>query len=105
RDDVIVSGGVKVALAAIEEVLRAYLGFAEVAVVAMPDARWGERPVAVAVGPEVDDATALAGVAARLGAAARPDRVIRVASLPTLASGKPDRHAIARLAGAGGESQ
>ncbi|WP_342780011.1 AMP-binding protein [Protaetiibacter larvae] len=98
RDDVIVSGGVKVALSAIEEQLRRHPGFAEVAVVAVPDARWGERPVAVAAGRAVDDAAAVAAVAAALGPVGRPDRVVRVAALPLLPTGKLDRRAVLDLA-------
>lgn len=98
RDDVIVSGGVKVALSRIEEVLRAQPGCADAAVVAVDDARWGQRPVAFAAGAAVDDGAALDAVAARLGAAGRPDRLIRVATLPLLSSGKPDRRALAALA-------
>ena len=98
RDDVIVSGGVKVALGAIEEALREQPGCADAVVVAVPDARWGERPVAFAAGVPADDDAALAAVAARLGAVARPDRLIRVASLPLLPSGKPDRRALAARA-------
>ncbi|PZQ89914.1 MAG: o-succinylbenzoate--CoA ligase [Leifsonia xyli] len=98
RDDVIVSGGVKVALARIEEVLRAQPGCADAVVVAVDDARWGQRPVAFAAGAEVDDAAALGAVAERLGGVGRPDRLIRVASLPLLPSGKPDRRALAARA-------
>lgn len=97
RDDVIVSGGVKVSLGRIEEVLRAQPGCADAVVVAIADARWGERPVAVAAGPAVDDESALAAVAARLGPAAKPDAVVRVATLPLLPSGKPDRRALVTL--------
>jgi len=100
RDDVIVSGGVKVALGAIEEVLRAQPGCADAVVVPVVDARWGERPVAVAAGEPVDDDAALAAVAAALGPVARPDRLIRLARLPLLPSGKPDRRALAALAAA-----
>jgi len=100
RDDVIVSGGVKVALGAIEEVLRAQPGCADAVVVAVVDARWGERPVAVAAGEPVDDGAALAAVAAALGPVARPERVIRLSRLPLLPSGKPDRRALAELAAA-----
>ncbi len=95
RDDVIVSGGVKVSLGAIEEALRAQPGCADAVVVRVPDARWGERPVAYAAGEAVDDAAALAAVAASLGAVARPDRLVRVPELPLLPSGKPDRAALA----------
>ncbi|QNO37254.1 AMP-binding protein [Protaetiibacter sp. SSC-01] len=95
RDDVIVSGGVKVALGAIEEVLRAQPGCADAVVVRVADERWGERPIAYAAGPEVDDAAALKAIAASLGPVARPDRLIRVPELPLLPSGKPDRAALA----------
>ena len=105
RDDVLVSGGVKVALSAIEEALRRHPGFAHVAVVAVPDARWGERPVAVAAGPDADDRAAVAAVAAELGPVGRPERVVRVDALPTLPSGKVDRREVARLAGAPEDSQ
>lgn len=98
RDDVIVSGGVKVGLGRIEEVLRAQPGCADAVVVATADARWGERPVAFAVGTAVDDAAALAAVASALGPVARPDRLIRLPELPMLPSGKPDRLALAALA-------
>jgi O-succinylbenzoic acid--CoA ligase len=104
-DDVIVSGGLKVALSAVEEVLREQPGFAEVAVVAVADARWGERPVAVAAGAEVDDEAALAAVAEALGVVGRPERVVRVDALPMLSTGKVDRREVARLAGAPGEPQ
>lgn len=105
RDDVIVSGGLKVALSWIEEVLRAHPGFADAVAVAVPDERWGERPVVVASGDAVDDPAAIADVAARLGAVARPARIIRVETIPHLASGKTDRQAIARIAGVAPESQ
>ena len=98
RDDVIISGGVKVALGAIEEVLREQPGCADAVIVAVTDARWGERPVAVAAGAPVDDDAALGAVASALGPVARPARLIRVATLPLLPSGKPDRRALAALA-------
>ncbi|TXK19927.1 AMP-binding protein [Homoserinibacter sp. GY 40078] len=107
-DDVLVSGGVKVALSAIEEELRRHPGFDRVAVVAVPDARWGQRPVAVAAGDEVDDDVAVASVGERLGPAARPERIVRVVDLPHLPSGKLDRRALAQLAGgelAGGHGE
>ncbi len=104
-DDVIVSGGLKVALSAIEETLRTRPGFTDVVVVAVPHERWGERPVAVAAGPAVDDAAALAAAADALGAVGRPERVVRVAALPLLPNGKVDRREAARLAGALKDSQ
>ena len=97
RDDVVVSGGVKVALGAVERVLREQPGFSDAVVVGAPHERWGEAPVAVTASAD-DPADAIAAVGRELGRAARPARVIRVDALPLLASGKPDRAALARLA-------
>lgn len=102
RDDVIVSGGVKVALGAIEQLLREQPGCADAVVVAVPDERWGERPVAVAAGHAVDDVAALAAIRDTLGPVAQPDRLIRVPALPLLPSGKPDRRALGTLAAEAG---
>jgi O-succinylbenzoic acid--CoA ligase len=98
RDDVLISGGVKVALASVERVLRELPGFGDAVVVAVPDERWGEVPVAVTAGNDGDDSTAGAAVAAELGVAARPARVIRVDVLPLLPSGKVDRLAVRAMA-------
>jgi len=97
RDDVIVSGGVKVALGAVERAVQAV--YPDAVVVGAPDPRWGERPVAftAAVEDAERDAEAIAA-AAELGVAARP-RIRHLAALPTLPSGKPDRRALAALAG------
>jgi O-succinylbenzoic acid--CoA ligase len=94
RDDVIVSGGVKVSLGAVERVLREQPGFPDAVVVAADDERWGQVPVAFTTSA-ADAADAIAAVAAALGAPARPARVIRIDALPLLPSGKPDRTALA----------
>lgn len=99
-DDVIVSGGVKVALGEVERVIRALSGFADAVVVRAADREWGERPAVVAsrtdVAAALDALTALARTtdAAGLPPAARPVRVELVDRMPLLASGKPDRRAI-----------
>ena len=43
RDDMIISGGINIMPARVEEVLLAHRGVAECAVVGVPDAEWGER--------------------------------------------------------------
>lgn len=102
-DDVMISGGVKVVLGEVERAVRRLPGFAEAVVVAVPDAEWGER-AAVAVAVDVgDEASALARLreatdAAGLGPAARPVRLVVADPWPLLASGKPDRRALAALA-------
>ncbi len=94
RDDVVVSGGVKVSLGAVERVLREQAGFADAVVVAADDERWGQVPVAFTSSRD-DASDAIAAVAATLGPPARPARVIRIDELPLLASGKVDRAALA----------
>lgn len=93
RDDVLISGGVKVSLAAVERVLREQPGLSDAVVVAVPDARWGEIPVAATAARGVDADAASAAVASELGVAARP-RLVHLDVLTMLASGKPDRLAI-----------
>jgi O-succinylbenzoic acid--CoA ligase len=105
-DDVIVSGGEKVSLGLVERVVREQLGLGDAVVVRAPHARWGEVPVVV-VGergrrePELPGLADLrAAVAAALGRAAAPDRLVVLPELPLLPSGKPDRRALeARVAG------
>ena len=96
-DDVIVSGGIKVSLAAVERVVQTLPGQSIAVVIGAPHPQWGEAPVVVtstAVSLEAVRET----VAAALGPEAAPMRVVHVDILPTLASGKPDRLAIASLA-------
>jgi O-succinylbenzoic acid--CoA ligase len=94
-DDVIISGGVKVSLGAIERLVRENVG--DAVVVARTDDRWGQVPVVVTAS-EGDLADVIATVGRELGAPARPARVIRLDVLPLLPSGKVDRVALAALA-------
>jgi O-succinylbenzoic acid--CoA ligase len=91
-DDVIISGGVKVPAAAVEQMLARRFG-AEVAVVGVPDPEWGEQVVAV-LDADVALQDARDAVEPRTWA---PRRVV-VSAVPRLANGKPDRVAIKRLA-------
>jgi O-succinylbenzoic acid--CoA ligase len=93
-DDVIVSGGVKVSLAAIERVVRSLPGLADAVVVPRADARWGEVPVVVTT-ESASIGTLRTAVGDELGAAARPAELVLVETIPLLASGKPDRGALA----------
>ncbi|WP_395729376.1 o-succinylbenzoate--CoA ligase [Nakamurella sp.] len=100
-DDALITGGVKVAPAAVEATLSALPGVAEVILTGVPDAEWGERLVAVVV-PEATghpDAAALrATVQATHGPAAAPRVIVLVDGLPLRGPGKPDRAAIRTLA-------
>jgi O-succinylbenzoic acid--CoA ligase len=91
-DDVVVTGGEKVAPAAVEAALAAHPLVAEVAVVGVPDEEWGQRVRAVVVlrGPlTLEDARE--HVAARLSRVAAPRELVVVDALPLLPSGKIDR--------------
>jgi O-succinylbenzoic acid--CoA ligase len=87
-DDVIISGGVKVSLGAVERLLHEN-GVEDAVVVSAPDEKWGEVPVAFTAS-DTDAAAAIAAIEAALGAAARP-QVRRGSDIPMLPSGKPDR--------------
>ena len=99
-DNVIISGGEKVSLDAVETVVRTLPGLGDAVVVGASDPVWGQAAVVVLA---ADLAPALepvrAAVAAELGRAARPVRIVTVGALPLLASGKPDRQALEALVG------
>jgi fatty-acyl-CoA synthase len=59
--DMLISGGLNVYPAEIERLLAALPGITEVAVIGVPDDRWGETPAVIAVGdPDlVTDSTVL----------------------------------------------
>ncbi|WP_460837055.1 AMP-binding protein [Nocardioides marmoraquaticus] len=94
RDDVILSGGVNVPAAAVEQLLAADVAVDEVCVVGVPDDEWGERVVAVAVTRAGLDR--LRGVVEPRTWA--PRQLVVVDALPRLANGKPDRVAVRELA-------
>jgi O-succinylbenzoic acid--CoA ligase len=98
-DNVIISGGEKVSLDAVERIVRSHPGFEHAVVLGGDDEKWGQVPVVVVDGgaARTDVADVAASVVAVLGRAARPARVVRVPELPLLASGKPDRRALADL--------
>ncbi|WP_116451001.1 o-succinylbenzoate--CoA ligase [Blastococcus litoris] len=99
-DDVVISGGVNVAPAAVEAALREHPDVADAVVFGRPDETWGQRVVAAVVpapGGRPDLAALRAWVAGRLGAAAAPRQLHLLDELPLLHTGKPDRRAVAAL--------
>jgi O-succinylbenzoic acid--CoA ligase len=98
-DDVIVTGGVKVAPAAVEDVIVRLPGVAEACVVGVPDDEWGHVVVAAVVvsGPAPTLDQVRTEVAARLGAAHAPRRLVVLDALPHRGPGKHDRRALATM--------
>jgi 2-furoate---CoA ligase len=93
-DDMIISGGENIHPLEVEDVLAGHPQVDEVAVVGVPDERWGQRVVAVVVGPataEELDAHCLASPLARFK---RPREYRFVDSLAKSASGKILRRVI-----------
>ena len=90
-DDVIKVGGRKVSLLAMSNALRGLADVDDVAVIALHDAEWGQRPLVLVVGDVTDTAIDVALVAA-IGS--RQYTVSRVESLPYLPNGKIDRMAL-----------
>jgi O-succinylbenzoic acid--CoA ligase len=98
-DDMIVTGGEKVAPAAVERVLSAQPGVAAACVVGVPDPEWGQVVAAAVVpsgtGPDLD--ALRSAVREAEGRAAVPRRMQLLPELPLRGVGKPDRAAVAEL--------
>ena len=99
-DDVIVTGGVNVAPAAVEAAIAELAGVAEVCVVGVPDAEWGQVVVAAVVGavPQSPAPTleqVRSHVRRRLDAAHAPRHLVLLDSLPQRGPGKHDRRTLA----------
>lgn len=97
-DDVIVTGGENVMPAAVEDVIRGAAGVGTVAVVGLPDDRWGQVVVCVYTG-SADDTELARAARADLPPHAVPRRWKRVDAIPLLGIGKVDRAAVLELFG------
>ena len=94
RDDLIISGGVNVYPAEVENVLCALAGVEDVAVFGVPDERWGERVCAAVVGDVHRDAV-VDHARARLAPYKCPKDVYFVDALPRTGTGKVRRSQLA----------
>ncbi|TNC40983.1 AMP-binding protein [Mumia zhuanghuii] len=97
-DDVVISGGVNIALPRVSEALRRVDGVADAVAVGVPDAEWGRRVVAVVVGDVPLEALRDGVQAAGLPRSWAPRRAVSVDALPLLGHGKVDRQAVQALA-------
>ncbi|GAA4616046.1 long-chain-fatty-acid--CoA ligase [Saccharopolyspora hordei] len=92
KKDMIISGGENIYCAEVEDVLAAHPGVAEVALIGVPDERWGEAPLAVIAPRDPADPPTLADVTDwcrdRLAGYKRPRRIAVVDALPRNPSGK-----------------
>ena len=95
KDDMIISGGFNIWPAELENVIQNHPEIIEVAVVAVPDERWGEAPMAlcvVALDAGVTEADVIALCVDHLGSYKKPSRVeFRHEPLPKSPVGKLQR--------------
>ncbi len=102
-DEIINTGGEKVAPAEVAAVLETCPGVREAVVIGEPDDEWGERVTAIVVPADPADPPSLAALRAaviqRMPRSAAPRALVVVTEMPLLASGKPDRAALQRLSG------
>jgi acyl-CoA synthetase (AMP-forming)/AMP-acid ligase II len=94
KKDVIISGGENIYSPEVEDAVCAVDGVAACAVVGVSDDRWGEAVCAVVVprkGASLTLDTVQEGVRQRLARYKVPRRLVLVAELPVLASGKVDK--------------
>jgi len=93
-DDVVVTGGEKVAPGLVERALRQVPGVLDACVVGVPDPRWGRVVAAVVVTTGPDDDLLREAVRSSVGSTAVPKRIRYADRLPMLASGKVDRRTV-----------
>ena len=95
--DVIVSGGENIASVEVEQALEAHPAVREVAVVGVPDERWGEVPrafVSLVEGAAADEPELIAWVRERLAAFKAPRSVVILDELPKGGTGKLQKQAL-----------
>ncbi len=100
KKDMIVTGGFNVFPREVEDVISAHSAVAQVAVIGVPDERWGEAVKAVVVlrpdQKESDELAAelIAAVKEAKGSVQAPKTVDFAAGIPLTAIGKPDKKAL-----------
>ena len=95
RHELIISGGFNVYPREIEEVLAAFPGVREAAVVGRPHPDWGEVPVAFLVeetAAAVDDGELIAFCKTQMAGFKVPREIRRIEALPRNALGKVEKH-------------
>ena len=106
--DIVISGGENISTIEVENALMSHPAVADVAVIAVPDEQWGERPKAVvrlAVGQQADQAELIAYVKAHIAKFKAPKSVDFVLEVPRTSTGKLRKQELRNLEWAGHDSQ
>ena len=101
--DVIISGGENIYPAEVEAILGLHPAVAEIALIGVPDAKWGQTPLAIVVPrpgqqPTLEDLQA--GCAGRLARYKLPRKMVLLDALPRTAAGKIDKQQLKKVHGA-----
>ncbi|MGO9601139.1 MAG: acyl-CoA synthetase [Isosphaeraceae bacterium] len=101
--DVIISGGENIYPAEVEAVLGLHPAVAEIALIGVPDEKWGQTPLALVVPkpgqrPTLEDLQA--GCAGRLARYKLPRNMVLLDALPRTAAGKIDKVQLKKVHGA-----
>ena len=95
--DIIISGGENISSIEVEQALYSHPGVLDVAVIGVPDEKWGERPVAYVVRSSASGVTEeelRAHAAERLARFKVPDSIRFPEALPRTATGKVRKNAL-----------
>jgi fatty-acyl-CoA synthase len=104
KDDMIISGGMNVFPAEIEDVLRTHAGVADTAVIGLPDRKWGEVVCAVVEprpGAQLEEQALIDYCYERLAGFKKPSSVQVVDEIPRTSAGKPRKFLLRERFGAG----
>lgn len=102
KDDMIITGGENVYPAEVEEAILSYPKVADVAVLGVPDEKWGQTVKAVIApkpGEKIEEKEIVEHIQSRLSRFKRPRIIQFVDSLPKIGSGKLDRVTIKKTYG------
>jgi fatty-acyl-CoA synthase len=106
--DIIISGGENISTVEIEHAIETHPGVLDVAVIGIPDEKWGERPKAFVVrrpGAEVSEAEVIAYLQTHIARFKVPKSIEFVAGLPRTSTGKTQKYALREKEWAGHSSR
>jgi fatty-acyl-CoA synthase len=95
--DIIISGGENISTIEVEQALMSHPAVLEAAVIAVPDAKWGERPkgfVILKAGPAATGDELIEHVRSRIARFKAPDAIEFPGSLPKTSTGKIQKYVL-----------
>jgi fatty-acyl-CoA synthase len=106
--DIIISGGENISTVEIEHAIETHPAVLEVAVIGIPDEKWGERPKAFVLrkpGAELNEAELIGYLQTHIARYKVPKAVEFIDELPRTATGKPQKFALREKEWAGHSSR